>query len=169
MSIKDKLRLEVRQDIISLQPNRKIINSLLWFAAAIIITAVILVVFREKLGEGGQILCIAIIAYFFIHGLIDIVFRLNVRYTFDKHDNAVYRDNFPFGRKKLMQLDEAVIFTSSESGDWHYSLRIKKKQFLKNYKISPRFGSGKISIRWAAEYEEKILFPIMDLLEKDSL
>ncbi len=54
MSIKDKLRLEVRQDIISLQPNRKIINSLLWFAAAIIITAVILVVFREKLGEGDR-------------------------------------------------------------------------------------------------------------------
>ncbi len=76
---------------------------------------------------------------------------------------------FLLEEKKLMQLDEAVIFTSSESGDWHYSLGIKKKQFLKNYKISPRFGSGKISMRWAAEYEEKILFPIMDLLEKDSL
>lgn len=64
-----------------------------------------------------------------------------------------------------MKLDEAIIFTSSESGDWHSSLGIKKKQFLKSYKISPNFGSEKTSRKRIKEYEEEILGPIIIFLE----
>lgn len=165
MNISDKLHIEIRERNISLQPNRMVIRSLLCYGVAILLTSAVLTLLWDRLGEGGRILCFAIVTYFLAHGLFDITFRLNVRYIFDKDNNAIYKENVPFGIRQLMKLDEAIIFTSSESGDWHYSLGVKKKQFLKSYKISPCFGSRKASQKLAAAYEKEILAPIIDLIE----
>ncbi|MBB6369673.1 hypothetical protein [Chryseobacterium shigense] len=169
MSIKDKLKVEIRDGSISLEPNRGIFSSLIRFAVTMVGSAVIRAVFHEQLGEGGRLLCLGIIVYFFVHGVIDFVFRLNIRYEFNRYDNAVYRDNPLFGRKHIMNLDEVVIFVNNSSGDWYYAIGIKKKQFLKSYKISPGFGGGKISQRNAFEYEKEILEPIEELISKVQL
>ncbi|UIR56690.1 hypothetical protein LZQ00_02475 [Sphingobacterium sp. SRCM116780] len=166
MSIKDKLRVEIEPERISLQPNRGLTSSLIWFAITIIITAVIWTIFHKQLGEGGELLCIGIIIYLSIHGLIDYIFKLNVQYEFDRYANAVYRKNPLFGKKQLMQLDEVVIFTNADTGDWYYAMGIKKKQFLKNYKISPRFGEGKVSKKLAFDYEDEVLVFIEELIAK---
>lgn len=163
MSIKDKLQAEIGYDSISLRPNRQIAGSLKWFFGLAFFTVVALLAFRERLGQGGEVLCFGFIIYFAGHGLVDYFFRLNVRYIFDRGHNAVYRENLGLC-KQIMKLDEAVIFTSSESGNWHYSLGIRKKQFLKSYKISPNFGGGKAAEIMALEYEEEILTPISALL-----
>ncbi|MGY5252658.1 hypothetical protein [Sphingobacterium spiritivorum] len=165
MSIRDRLRFEHAPYGISLQPNRRIISSLMCYAVAVAITVIVLILFAQQLGEGGRILCLAVIIYFILHGLYDILFRLNVRYIFDRYDRAVYRENSPFGRRKLMMFDEAVIFINADSGSWHYSLGIKRKQFLKNYKISPNYSNGKISEKHSMEFEEEILDPLILLLE----
>lgn len=165
MNIKDKLRFEDASAGISIQPNRKLISSLLCYAAAVLIAVVVLNLFAQQLGEGGMILCLAIIIYFILHGLYDILFRLNVRYIFDRYNRVIYRENHPFGRRKLMMFDEAVIFINADSGNWHYSLGVKKKQFLKNYKISPNYSNGKISEKQVMEFEEEILDPLLLLLE----
>ncbi|EEI89726.1 hypothetical protein HMPREF0765_4631 [Sphingobacterium spiritivorum ATCC 33300] len=165
MSIRDKLRFEDTSDSISLQPNRRIVSSLLCYAVAVMITVVVLNLFVQQLGDGGRILCLSIIIYFILHGLYDILFRLHVRYIFDRYNRVVYRENPPFGRRKLMKFDEAVIFINADSGCWHYSLGIKKKQFLKNYKISPNYSKRKVCERESMEFEEEILDPLMHLLE----
>lgn len=164
MDLKDKLRLEIGNNCIAFSPYRGIMSSLYGFVAGIAVTAIILGLFNARIGEGGRILCCAIMVYLFIHGLYDLIFKLNVRYIFDGNDQVIYRENLPFGRRKLMRFEEAVIITSSESCDWHYCLGIKEKQFLKSYKISPDFGSGKASEKAVFAYEKEILNPIVELL-----
>ncbi|UWX61775.1 hypothetical protein N0B40_05710 [Chryseobacterium oranimense] len=165
MNIKDKLRVEIRDNSISLEPNRGARSSLVWFGIAIITAAFILAIFYTQLGEGGRLLCILVMIYFFIRGIRDYVFHLNIIYEFDGHANAVYRDNLLSERKQIMRLDEVVIFTNNDCSDWHYSMGAKKKQFLKSYKISPRFGRGRISQQNALDYEKEILQPIEKLIQ----
>ncbi|NML39559.1 hypothetical protein HHL17_20325 [Chitinophaga sp. G-6-1-13] len=164
MSIQDKLNVKIMPGRISLQPNRRLASSLKWYAIIAVVTGLFLAIFYSRLGEGPVVLCSALIIYLVIQGLIDYIFRYNVRYEFDKATNAVYKENPPFGKKQLMRLDEVVIFTKSESGDWYYAMGVKKKQFLKNYKISPGFDNGKASAVRVAEFEEGILNPIVALL-----
>jgi len=166
MNIKDKLKVEISAASISLQPNGGLSSSLVWFVITVVVTAVVLAMFYKQLGEGGRILCIGIIIYFIIQGWIDYIFRLKVRYEFNRYANAVYKENPPFGRKQIMQLDEVVIFTNADTSDWYYAMGIKKKQFLKNYKISPTFGGGKASQKLVSDYEKEILTPIEELIAK---
>ncbi|WP_051882282.1 hypothetical protein [Chryseobacterium soli] len=164
MSIKDKLKFEITSHSISLQPNRKIVTNFIWDMVGMVVLILVFLVFKEKIGEGGRFCYLAIIACIIAHLLITVLFRVPVRYIFDKDDNAIYRETKPFGRRQLMLLDEAIIFTRTESGDWYYCLGKKKKQFLKSYKVSPIFSSGKASQKRAEEYEVEILAPIMELL-----
>ncbi|MGG5210621.1 hypothetical protein ACQWU4_16975 [Chryseobacterium sp. MIQD13] len=166
MNIKDKLKVEIRDGSVSLEPNRGMASSLIWFVATIVVTAIVWALFYKQLGEGGRLLCIGIIVYFFIHGIRDFVFRINIRYEFNHYENAVYRDNLLFHRKQIMQLDEVVIFVNNIGNDWYYAMGIKQKQFLKNYKISPGFGRGTASQKNACEYEQQILTPIEELIAK---
>lgn len=165
MSIKEKLKFEITSHSISLQPNRKILTDFIWDMVGMAVLILIVLLFNEKLGEGGRFCCIAIITFIIAHLLLTVLFRLPIRYTFDKCNNAIFRENKLFGRRQLMALNEAIIFTRSESGEWYYSLGKKRQQFLKSYKISPTFGSGKASQKRAEEYQEEILVPIMELLE----
>ncbi|MFT3901987.1 MAG: hypothetical protein QM727_02395 [Niabella sp.] len=165
MSLKNKLQVEIASGRISLRPNRRMINSLPWLALTMVVFGGVLVLWKDELGENAKIICLVVVIYATMHGLADLL-RMNVRYTFDKQTNAIYQERVLLGRKQLMKLDEAVIFTSSESGSWHYSLGIRKKQFLKNYKISPNFGNGKKSEQLIAEFKADILSPIMQLLER---
>lgn len=164
MSLKDKLNVEITPDSVSLQPNRRLVSSFAWYAGITATIAVILAVFYLRLSESGRVVCIALMIYFVGHSLVDYLFRFNVRYEFDKKTNAIYKVNPPFGKKRLMALDEMVIFTKSGSGEWYYAMGRKKQQFVRNYKISPAFGGGKTSDKSAAEFEETILNPVLSLV-----
>ncbi|NLR68103.1 hypothetical protein HGH92_27605 [Chitinophaga varians] len=168
MSLQNELNVRIMPGMISLQPNRRLASSLKWYVIIATVAGLFLAVFYSRLGDTPIVLCSALIIYLVIQGLIDYFFRYNVRYEFDKATNAVYRENPPFGKKQLMKLDEMAIITSSESGDWHYAIGIKKRQLVKNYKISPTFGGGKASAIMVAEFEEGILGPIMALLPSSS-
>ena len=166
MNITEKLKAEIKPGYISLQPNQRAVSSLLWEMSGIALAGIILFIFKEKLDQSSRFFFLAVISFLVIRLALEIAFIKNVHYIFDERSNSIYRENLPYKKRKLMAMDQAVIFTSSVSGEWHYSLGIKKKQFQKNYRISPSFGSGNVSQKRAQEYENKILMPIMDLLAK---
>ncbi|MCF3108832.1 hypothetical protein LL912_08590 [Niabella sp. CC-SYL272] len=163
MTARDKYKIEETPQSVSLQPHYHLLKSLYWFVAAIAGLAGAVYIFYQQLGEGGRVLGYSIIAYLFLHGLYDFIFRVNVRYVFDKTRNAVFKINTPFPEKQLMTLDELVIFVSSEQCGWHYAMGARKKQFIKNYAISEDFGSGKKSERLLGAYEAEVLDPILRL------
>lgn len=165
MSIKDKLKVEITPDSISLQPHLMQASNLLWDAAGIMAMLMGWLLFQEKLGKGALIFFQIIIASLLIHLLARLLFCIHFRYIFDMYTRSVYRKNLFGKRRRLMSFDEAVIFTKYESNDWHYSLGIRKKQFLKNYQISPDFSSGINSLKRSEEYEKEVLAPILELLE----
>jgi len=169
MSIKDKLNLDRQIDSISFQPNKGIKRNLYWSAAVGFFAFVELAIFWQQLGVGGRLVCGCIITYVIIFGFIDITFRLHVRYTFDKASNAIYKENLILGKHRIMKMDEATIFQSSEIGEWHYSLGRRKKEFLKSYTISPSFFERKASELEAEEYEREILLPIIELIGGDNV
>lgn len=166
MNICDKLQVDIRQESISLSPNRILLKNMRWYIAALVVTLVVLPAFWQPLQVAGRILGIGIALYLAYYVLTDLILRVPLRYTFDKPSNAIYRESPLLGRKQIMTMDEAVIITSSDSGDWHYSLGIKKKQFLKNYQISPNFGSSRASEQLASAYETEILAAIVALIER---
>lgn len=163
MTARNKYKVAETAQTISLQPHYHLLKGLFWFAAAMVAIAAGLFVFHAQLGEGARVLGYALLVYLFLHGLYDFIFRVNVRYEFNKTSNAVYKTNIPFPRKRLMSLDELVIFTSSDQGGWHYAMGARKKQFIKNYAISEDFGSGKKSQRLLGAYEAEVLEPILRL------
>ncbi|MCD2422630.1 hypothetical protein LQ567_07655 [Niabella pedocola] len=163
MTARDKYKVAETSQTISLQPHYHLLKSLFWFIIAMAGIAAGLFIFYAQLGEGGRVLGYALLVYLLLHGLYDFIFRVNVRYEFDKPSNAVYKTNIPFPKKRLMSLDELVIFTSSEQGSWYYAMGARKKQFIKNYAISEDFGSGKKSQRLLGAYEAEVLEPILRL------
>lgn len=169
MRIKEQLRFKNTPKGITLQPNRKLAFGIRWTAIAIVLAGSILLIFNTNIGIGGRIICLAIMAVLAIQGITDFLFRIHVCYIFDLETRHIYRQNLLLGKRRLMKLDEAVIFRSGECGIWHYRLGKKRKQFLKNHQISPDFGTGKDQDKHVAAYENEILSPIIALLENSSL
>ncbi|MBO9592785.1 MAG: hypothetical protein J7599_07735 [Niabella sp.] len=169
MTARDKYKVEETPQSVSLQPHYHLLKSLFWFFIAIVGTAGAIFIFYRQLGEGGRVLGYSIVAYLILHGLYDYIFRVNVRYVFDKTGNAVYKINAPFPKKRLMPLDQLVIFTSTEQCSWHYAMGARKKQFIKSYAISEAFGSGKKSERLLGAYEAEVLEPILRLSATSSI
>lgn len=161
MTARDKYKVAETPQSVSLRPYYHLRKSLFWFFIAMVVISTGLFAFYHQLGEGGQVLGYSVLVYLFLHGLYDFIFRLNVRYLFDKPANAVYKINRPFPKKRLMALNELVIFTSADQGGWHYAMGAKKKQFVKNYALSEDFGSGKKSLRLLGAYEAEVLDPIL--------
>lgn len=166
MNVREKYRVEEASGTVSLRPHRQELKSLYWFFVVTVAIGVALLGVHRDVDEGWVVLGLGIMIYLTIHGLYDYFFRVNVRMTFDKAANVVYRHNPPFPSKTLMTLDEIVLFVRSEnSGTWHYAIGAKKTQFVRNYAISPDFGPGKLSELLASAYEEEILASIYRLLE----
>ncbi|MDM1296296.1 hypothetical protein HX021_18585 [Sphingobacterium sp. N143] len=165
MPLKDKLRLEISSNRITFQPNRRLRTGLFLFAAIDTVLLMILLLFNEKIGDGGRVFIPIIIICITIKGLYDLFFQLNVRYTFDD-DQIVYRESTTRDRKKLMKFEEVVIFIGWDFGGWHYRLGTDKKTFLKSYKISPSFRNRRNYEKMAMEYENEFLRPIKELLNR---
>ena len=101
--------------------------------------------------------------YFILHSLYDIQIGSKIRYTFDAKENAVYKSSPLRAKRKIMKLEEIVIFIHSEMGSSYYALGVKKKQFIKSYIISEGFSGGeKCEIKQKA-YENFVLMKIEKL------
>lgn len=165
MNIRDKYGIEENLNWFSLQPVKPLQTLSQWFLAGIFAAGILLALFGEMLSEVMRYSIAALLVYGVFHSLYDIMIRANIRYTFDLRTNAIYRKIPFFLEKKIMKLDEAVIFVSSYMGSWHYSLGAKKSHFVKSYFISENFSSGKKSEQKQLEYEEQILIKIHKLID----
>ena len=92
----------------------------------------------------------------FLHFLYDIQIAAKIQFTFDVRNNAIYKTSPLISKKKIMNLDEAVIFVQSEMGSWYYALGAQKRQFIKSYIISESFSSGKKSETKQEAYEKAL-------------
>ncbi|WP_149206984.1 hypothetical protein [Flavobacterium johnsoniae] len=163
MNIREKYNITESAHSFSFQPVKPLQKISQWFLAGIIAAAIVLPFFEEKLGEVWFYSLYVLLAYGVLHSLYDIYIRARIRYTFDSRNNAVYKMTPLFPDKKIMKLEEAVIFVSSEMGSWHYSLGARKSHFIKNYFISENFSSGRKSDQKQAEYENHILVKLNQL------
>ena len=66
-----------------------------------------------------------------------------------------------------MKLSEAEIFPTSDDYSWQYAVGKKNQQFLKNYKMSERFGKGKKNEQLTANFEKEILEKIYILVKSE--
>lgn len=165
MNIRNKYGIEENLNWFSLQPVKPLKNLSQWFLAGIFAAGILLALLGEILSEVMRYSIAVILICSVLHCLYDIMIRAKIRYTFDVRTNAVYRRIPFFSEKKIMKLDEAVIFVSSDSGGWYYSLGAKKSHFVKNYFISENFSSGKKSEQKQLEYEKQILIKIHKLID----
>lgn len=164
--VKELYKFEQDSQSISIQPNYYLLKKdFKWYALILFAAVICIPVMHQRFGENGLLITASLAVLMFFYILRDYIFKINVRYIFDKSTQAIYRHNPPFPQKKIMSFTEMVVFTQSETGGWHYALGIKKKQFLKNYCISQEFGSGKKSDLAKNEYEQEILEPILKLVE----
>ncbi|CAD0005230.1 hypothetical protein [Flavobacterium chungangense] len=165
MNIREKYNIKENSNSFSFQPLKPLQKLSSWFLAGIFATAILLPLFREMLDETLFFALYILLAYGVIHSLYDILIRAKISYTFDLRANSVYRMSPVSEKKKIMKLEEAVIFVSSEMGSWHYSLGAKKSHFVKSYAISENFSSGKKSDAKQEIYEEQILMRINKMID----
>ncbi|UTX50953.1 hypothetical protein KIK00_19910 [Chryseobacterium sp. MA9] len=98
-------------------------------------------------------------AIYMIYFLFDLVFRVPVKFIFDKSEKCIYRKLLL--SKKLMNFDEMTYFVNDERGTYYYSIGKKRNQFVKNYRISNYFSGSKASERREDEYIKEILCPVL--------
>ncbi len=165
MNIREKYNIKETSSSFSFEPAKPRKKISQWFFYGTVVIAIALPLFARILNQVWYHSLFVLSAYGILHSLYDIYVRAGIRYTFDRQNNSIYRMVPFFSNKKIMKLNEAVIFVSSEMGSWHYSLGAKKSQFIKSYFISENFSSGKKSDEKQAQYENHILAVIYNMID----
>lgn len=165
MNIRERYNIEERTNILVLYPNKTSLQLSKWFLAGILAGIGVLFFQENYLEESMRWAICILLLYFVLHSLYDIMIGSKIHYIFDASANAVSKQSPLFVRKKIMKLNEAVIFTHSEMGSWYYALGADQSQFVKNYRISEGFSSGRKSLAIQKEYENLILRKIDELIE----
>jgi len=163
MEIRDKYNIEDSGTSLSIYPYRLYIYSSWQVIGGLTTAGIVLFFLRGLMDEVLWISLYVVIAYFILQNLYNVLVKANIRYTFCASANAVYRSTSFFQEKKIMTLDELVVFSSSEMGTWHYSIGAKKSHLVKNYTISEQFGSGSKSQEKQELFEHGILDKITTL------
>ncbi len=166
MNIRERYSIECTINIFTLHPNKTSVQLSYWFLGGIIAGLAVLMFFENQLDETMYWAICILLIYFVLHSFYDIKIGSKIHYIFDVSTNSVYKKHPLFSRKKIMKLNEAVIFTHSEMGSWYYALGADKSQFVKNYKISEGFSSGRKSGEIQKAYENFILQKIEQLIAK---
>ena|SRR6218665_3059936 len=169
MNIRERYNIEYTTSTFTLYPNKASLQLSWWFLGGMVTGLVVLVFFENYLDKNIFWVIFTLLIYFMLHSLYDVKIGSEIHYIFDASENAVYKKNPFFLRKKIMKLDEAVIFVHSEMGSWYYALGADQSQFIKNYKISEGFSSGQKSLERQKAYENFILNKIANLIENINL
>lgn len=166
MDIRERYKIATTSDSLVIYPYKPAVQTARLVIAAIIPAAIILFFFRHLLAKEIWASLYVIMAYGIVYSLYEIFIKAATSYTFSTPANAVYKSTRFVKEKKILPLEEVVIFTSSESGSWRYAIGARKSQFLKNYVISEHFGGGKKSRERLEQYETVILEKIHQLIGK---
>lgn len=165
MNIQEKYNIEETLNTFSFCPKKPSLAMSRWFLAGIIFGIILLLFFDSHLDEVMRWVIYIFMAYFALHSWFDIKIGSKIRYIFDANKNAVYKSSPLRAKRKILKLDESVIFVHSEMGSWYYALGAQKSQFIKNYMISETFGSGKKSEEKQQSYEDFVLMKIDRLID----
>lgn len=165
MNIQERYSVEETLNAFSFCPKKPSLQLSRWFLAGIIVCGAGLFLFQKYIDKTGFWVIFILLVYFVLHSLYDLKIGSKIRYTFDKKENAVYKSSLFFSKRKILKLSEAVIFVYSEMGSWYYALGADKSQFVKNYRISENFTSGRKSDIKKEAYEQFILMKIDKLIE----
>lgn len=165
MNIRERYSIEETQNSFSLYPNKTSLKRSKWFLAGVIGSTIVLLFFDHYFDDVMRGVIYILIIYFVLHSLYDIQIGSKIKYSFVVPQNAVYKESPLFSKKKIMKLDEAVIFVHSEMGSWYYALGANKSHFVKNYRISEGFSSGRKSSEVQEAYENLVLQKIDKLID----
>lgn len=160
MDIRDRYKFEETGSEISFMPNYSFLRTLVWWLGlGVIALPVIIYYFKGKMSGDQFKIAIGLWAVYMIYFLFDLLFRVPVKYIFDKSEKCIYRKLLL--SKKLMNFDEMTYFVNDERGGYYYSIGKKRNQFVKNYRISNYFSGSKASGRREDEYIKEILYPVL--------
>lgn len=162
MDIRERYNLTERAGELLIYPHKPAVKTAWWVIIAIIPLSVLLFFLKELLGEVIWSSLYVIMGYGLLHSLYEILVKAKVHYRFSVRDNAVYKTTLTSREQQILQLDQVVVFTSSEMGSWRYKMGAKKRQFIKNYTISEEFGGGKKQV----EYEQVVLERVYEMIAK---
>lgn len=161
MDIRDRYKFEENGSEISFMPNYNFLRTLVWWLVlGVIALPVIMYYFMDKMSGDQFKIAMGLWTIYMIYFLFDLLFRIPVKYIFDKSEKCIYRKLLL--SKKLMNFDEMTYFVNDERGGYYYSIGKKRNQFVKNYRISNYFSGSKASDRREGDYIEKILCPILN-------
>lgn len=160
MSVTDRYKFEENGSEISFMPNYSFLRTLVWWLAlGVIALLVIIYYFMDQMSGDHFKIALGLWSAYMAYFLFDLVFRVPVKYIFDKSEKCIYRKLFL--SKKIMNFDEMIYFINDEWGGYYYSIGKKRNQFVKNYRISNYFSGSKASNRKEDEYIKEILYPVL--------
>lgn len=163
MNTKDRYKFEDNGSEISFMPDYNFLRTLRWWLGAGILAIPVLYYFRNILSENAFTIASVIWIIYMVYFLWDLIFKVPVKYIFDKREKNIYRKLF--FTKNIMNFDEMTYFINDESGGYYYVIGKKRNQFVKNYRISSYFSGSKSSRIKEGEFLENILYPVLDVLD----
>lgn len=163
MNTVDRYKFEDNGSEISFMPNYNFLRTLRWWLGAGILAIPVLYYFRNRLSENTVTIISVIWGIYMVYFLWDLLFKVPVKYIFDKREKSIYRKLFL--TKKIMNFDEMTYFINDESGAYYYVIGKKRNQFVKNYRISDYFSGSKSSRIKEQEFLDKILYPVLDAID----
>lgn len=163
MNTVDRYKFEDNGSEISFMPNYNFLRTLRWWLGAGILAIPVLYYFRGMLSENTVTIISVIWGIYMVYFLWDFLFKVPVKYIFDKREKSIYRKLFL--TKKIMSFDEMTYFINDESGAYYYVIGKKRNQFVKNYRISDYFSGSKSSRIKEQEFLDKILYPVLDAID----
>ncbi|SIS33898.1 hypothetical protein SAMN05421639_102784 [Chryseobacterium shigense] len=163
MNTKDRYKFEDNGSEISFMPDYNFLHTLKWWLGADILAVPVLYYFRNILSENAFTIASVIWVIYMVYFLWDLIFKVPVKYIFDKRERSIYRKRFL--TKKIMNFDEMTYFINDESGGYYYVIGKKRNQFVKNYRISSYFSGSKSSRIKEDEFLKNILYPVLDGLD----
>lgn len=162
MNVIDRYKFRENGSEISFMPNYNFLHALVWWLLLGIIAAPVIYLCMDYMSRDNFLIALIAWGLYVAYFLFDLIFRIPVKYIFYKSEKSIYRKTI-FGRK-IMNFDEMTYFVKSEGGGYYYAIGKKRKQFVKNYRVSNYFSNSKPSQKREDEYLENILFPILRLV-----
>lgn len=162
MNTADRYKFEENGSEITFMPNYHILRTLKWWLAAGIVLVPIAWYLENKVTEKVMVIAFALWIVYMGYLLADLLFRVPVKFIFDKREKAIYRKLL--STKKIMNFDEMTYFINEDSRGYYYAIAKKRNQFIKNYRISNYFSGSKASRERENEFIQNILYPLLDTI-----
>ncbi|MCL1666526.1 hypothetical protein M2T82_00465 [Elizabethkingia ursingii] len=143
-------------------PNYNFLHALVWWLLLGIVAVPVIYLCMDYMSQDIFLIALIVWGLYMAYFIFDLIFRIPVKYIFYKSEKSISRKNII--SRKIMNFDEMTYFIKDESGGYCYAIGKRKRQFIKNYRISNYFSNSKVSQKKENEYLENILFPVLKLV-----